>query len=87
MTDLRAPTPTGLNAMLGRAAVARFKAGLHRPLTCPGELGCDEIRKVWKGMIGRRPALIARCAGIIRLSKSTFPQDLGQPRRTYLLEE
>ncbi|MGH8931395.1 MAG: FAD-binding oxidoreductase [Egibacteraceae bacterium] len=37
----------------------RFRGALLRP----GEEGYDEARRIWNGMIDRRPALIARCAG------------------------
>jgi hypothetical protein len=37
----------------------RFRGALLRP----GEEGYDQARRVWNGVIDRRPALIARCAG------------------------
>src|SRR5215469_12829347 len=37
---------------------------LHGPLLQPGDESYDKARKVWNGMIDRRPALVARCAGV-----------------------
>jgi FAD/FMN-containing dehydrogenase len=39
----------------------KFKAGLRGELLQPGSPGYDTARKVYNGMIDRRPALIARC--------------------------
>jgi hypothetical protein len=44
--------------------VRGFAAGLRAPVLRPGDGSYDEVRKVWNGMIDRRPALIARCAGV-----------------------
>src|SRR5438046_3732000 len=63
MTDLRVITTEGTDAILEEAAAHDFAAGLRGPLLRPGDGGYDEARKVWNGMIDRRPALIARCAG------------------------
>jgi FAD/FMN-containing dehydrogenase len=64
MTDLRVATIRGEAATLDGAAVDAFRASLRGPLISPGGPGYDETRKVWNGMIDRRPALIARCAGL-----------------------
>ena len=42
-------------------SVREFAEGFHGEVTLPGDGGYDEVRKVFNGMIDRRPALIARC--------------------------
>ena len=64
MTDLQITTTNGTDAILEEATVQNFADSLRGPLLGPGEGGYDEARKVWNGMIDRRPALIARCAGV-----------------------
>src|SRR5499425_2975645 len=64
MTDLRITTISGSDAILEDALVEGLRANLRGPLLRPGDGGYDEARKVWNGMIDRRPALIARCAGV-----------------------
>src|SRR5215471_5536942 len=64
MTDLRITTTSGTDAILEEAAMQELRANLHSPLLRLGEQGYDETRKVWNGMIDRRPALIACCAGV-----------------------
>ena len=63
MTDLRITTTNGTDAIVEEAAVQNFADSLRGALLGPGEGGYDEARRVWNGMIDRRPALIARCAG------------------------
>src|SRR5438105_106587 len=38
-----------------------FPANLAQKTTWPNSEGYDEARKVWNGMIDRRPAMIVRC--------------------------
>src|SRR6266481_8485106 len=63
MTDLRVVTSDGGDTILEEAAVRNFAAGLRGPLLRPEDSGYDAARKVWNGMIDRRPGLIARCVG------------------------
>ena len=64
MTALRVVTSKGADAILEAAAVQEFADGLRGPLLRSGDGGYDEARKVFNGMIERRPALIARCMGV-----------------------
>jgi FAD/FMN-containing dehydrogenase len=63
MAQLRVLKNTGAEAVLGEAAVEEFRASLRGQLLRAGEDGYDAARKIWNGMIDKRPALIARCAG------------------------
>ncbi len=45
-------------------AVRRFEARLGGRMLRQGDPGYDDARKVWNGMIDKRPGLIARCAGV-----------------------
>ena len=54
----------GDTADLGDAEVAAFRSALRGELLDPSEDDYDAARRVWNGNIDRRPALIARCAGV-----------------------
>ena len=43
------------------SSVQEFVKGFHGEAVLPGDDGYDEVRRVFNGMIDRRPALIARC--------------------------
>lgn len=64
MVDLRVTTNTGAETVLGDAVVQELSASLRGQPLRAGDDGYDEARKIWNGMIDKRPALIARCAGV-----------------------
>src|ERR687884_1728778 len=49
---------------LDEKALAELRGGFRGEVVAPGDPTYDEHRKVWNGSIDRRPALIARCAGV-----------------------
>jgi len=50
--------------MLGKAEIGRFKAKLRGELIDPGDPNYVAARRVYNGMIDKRPRLIARCADV-----------------------
>src|ERR1700757_3766514 len=73
MADQQVVTLRGSNlgsSILEEAVVDGLKAELQGPLFRPGDAGYDGARKVWNGMIDRRPALIACCRGVADIINS-----------------
>src|SRR4029434_6740579 len=67
MPDLHVITTMGAglkDAVLKASIIDDFKAGLRGALLCPDDVGYEEARKVWNGMIDRHPAMIVRCTGV-----------------------
>ena len=64
MPDLSMTTSTGSHIVIEGTTVETFKTSLHGELLRPGDTDYDEARKVWNGMIDKRPGLIARCTGV-----------------------
>jgi len=59
-------------------------AGFGGEAVAPGDPGYDDLRKVFNGMIDRRPALIARCTGASDVSAAvSFARDAGVPVSVY----
>jgi FAD/FMN-containing dehydrogenase len=59
-----APSAAAATTALDDASIQALKGGLRGVLLRPGDDGYDSARQVWNGMIDRKPALIARCAGV-----------------------
>jgi FAD/FMN-containing dehydrogenase len=49
--------------MISQPIIESFRTSLRGRSFCPGDSGYDAARAVFNGMIDRRPAIIARCAG------------------------
>jgi FAD/FMN-containing dehydrogenase len=49
---------------LSKAAIEQFARGLRGQLLRPGETGYDAARTIWNAMVDKRPAMVARCAGV-----------------------
>ena len=45
------------------ADTSALAAAMRGPVLTAADAGYDAVRKVWNGMIDRRPAAIARCTG------------------------
>ena len=63
MAERRIMTLAGTERSLDDSLIDKFAAGLAGALLRPTDSGYDAARKVWNGMVDKRPALIARCAG------------------------
>ena len=63
MTDLTLISRSGRETTVRGSWIEALKGLLRGDLILPADPGYDEARKVWNGMIDRRPGLIARCSG------------------------
>jgi FAD/FMN-containing dehydrogenase len=57
-------TTDGTPAALDEPTIRAFRERLRGDLIRPVDAGYDAARRVWNGLIDRRPGLIARCAGV-----------------------
>ncbi len=63
MVAERVLTRSGASVVVADEDLFAFANALRGDLLQPGDPGYEDARKVWNGMIDKRPALIARCAG------------------------
>ena len=64
MAELRITTMQGTDTVLTDTAIEAFRSSVRGELLRPVDAGYETARKVWNGMIDRRPALIIRCTGV-----------------------
>ncbi len=66
--------------VVGDDLARELESGLRGPLVRPTDGDYDEARLVWNGMVDKRPALIARCAGVADVITAVgFARDRGWP--------
>lgn len=61
--SLSIKTKTGNQTTLEAETISAFHQTLRGLILYPGDSGYDDARRIWNGMIDRRPALIVRCTG------------------------
>jgi FAD/FMN-containing dehydrogenase len=64
MKELRVVTMSGAEKILPQTQVERLTEILRGELLFPGNEGYEHARRLWNAMVDKRPALIARCAGV-----------------------
>src|SRR6266545_398638 len=65
---------------LDQAVVAELQASFRGPLVGRDDPGYDEHRQIWNGSIQKRPALMARCAGVADVIAAVkFGRQTGLP--------
>lgn len=63
MTELRVKSMSGAAIDLTEDTLESFRAGMRGEVITPDDEGYDAARRVWNGMVNKRPALIAGCTG------------------------
>jgi hypothetical protein len=63
MTTLEIAKADGQRSEVGDVELEGLRNSFRGPLVEPSDESYDDVRKVWNGLIDRRPGLIARCTG------------------------
>jgi hypothetical protein len=59
-------------------AIAELRTALRGEVFIPGDSGYDDARRVWNGLIDKRPAAIVRCTGVADVIAAVgFARDHG----------
>ena len=70
----------GIPRHMKLADTSVLAAAMRGPVLTAADAGYDAVRKVWNGMIDRRPAAIARCTGAADvIAALAFARDAGLP--------
>ena len=78
MADTKFATLSGDYAVIRGVEVEDFRASLHGESLLSSDDGYDGARRVWNGMVDKRPAMIARCSGTADvISSVNFARENG----------
>ncbi len=69
-TSIAGISLSGAEIELEKAAINELADSLSGQVVLSGHPSYDNVRKIWNGMHDRRPALIARCADAVDISKA-----------------
>lgn len=78
MASLNIASFTGTDTLLEPSVIERFGNRLRGRLVLPGDDDYEPARRVWNGMVDKKPAIIARCAATIDVVEAVnFARDHG----------
>ena len=63
MSEIQIASNKSSDVTIDQETIEALRADLRGSLLLPTDAGYDEARRIWNGMIDRRPAMIVRCAG------------------------
>ncbi|MFN8633136.1 MAG: FAD-binding oxidoreductase [Chloroflexota bacterium] len=64
MTSLHVGDTRTVESVVDDAAIEKLKASVRGQVLRPVDPTYDDARKIWNGMIDRRPAVIVKCSGV-----------------------
>lgn len=64
MPDVTIATAEEGPTVIKDSELARLSSGVSGEILRPGQDGYEKARRVWNGMVDKRPALIVRCSGV-----------------------
>ena len=79
---IRATTTSGSTTMIEHQAVDDLVTDIDGEVIGPDDVGYDEARRVWNGMIDRRPAPIVRVDALADMVRAAY----GEEKRRRLVE-
>ena len=68
--DMQTGLETERKSSISAEDVQALRSNFRGEILLPGDKAYDQVRKIWNGMIDRRPVIIARCLGASDVIKS-----------------